>query len=381
MKNTSLILAALFLGLPVISHAQVDLGSNGSYGPMTITTATTLTIPEDGIFHCTTISITGSASLSFTRNNRNTPVYLLATGDVLIDADIFVDGGANNGRTPGNPGPGGYGGAQGANGGQPVADGYGPGGGKGGINHTGIPANHGGSGAYGTRSTTFTKNGAVYGNPILIPLVGGSGGGSCDTFGGGGGGGAILIGSNTKITMNGNTDIYARGGTGTDTYNHGSGGAVRLVAPEVISNGSVYIVTADKYNEGHGRVRIDAMRRSIPSLSVTGGAYSTGSNMVVFPPNIPDLKIVEAAGQVVNPNQATPLLVTIPPGASAIQPVKVKAQNFGGTAPVTVVLTPEFGPKTSFNLDISNPGPSAAEASVDVTFPINVTTRVDVWTR
>jgi hypothetical protein len=129
-----------------------------------------------------------------------------------------------------------------------------------------------------------------------------------------------------------------------------------------------------------GRIRIDAINRSLTTSSMDG-VYTLGANMIVFPPNLPDLKIVEAAGQSVSANLASPLLITVPSGAPAVQPVKVRAQNFGGTAQVVVVLTPEFGSTSKFNLDIPNPGPDAAEASVNVTFPSNVATRVDVWTR
>jgi len=384
MKHTHHILAALIIGLPLASHAQIDLGSNGSYGALNITSNTTLTIPEDGIFHCTTISITGGSGVNvdFTKNNRNTPVYLLATGDVTIDARIFVDGGPNNGTLPGEAGPGGYPGGMASTGGQPAADGKGPGGGQAGVNDTSNGAQHGGSASYGNRSPNYEKNGPVYGNALLIPLVGGSGGGGAGTGpGGGGGGGAILIASNTRITMQDDGRIYARGGSG-GSYNHGSGGAIRLVAPDISIDYYSQYVTGEKYNEDSGRVRFDAIRKQWgPGHGYIIGAVSSGSNMVVFPPNMPDLKIVEAAGQAINPNQSTPVFITVPPGSSATQPVKIRAQNFGGQAAVKVVLTPEFGTRSAVDLDIANPGPGAAEASVDVTFPINVTTRVDVWTR
>jgi hypothetical protein len=389
MKHIHHLLATLLLGLPLTSRAQVDLGSNGSYGALTITASTNLTVPEDGVFHCTTISITGTSPsgggnvhVGFIKNNRNTPIYLLATGDVTIDARLYVDGSPNNGAFPGDAGPGGYSGGMASTGGQPPADGQGPGGGRAGINSSGDATQHGGSASYGSRSTVYEKNGPVYGNALLIPLVGGSGGGGAgDAHGGGGGGGAILIGSNTRITMQDDGRIYARGGNG-GAYNHGSGGAIRLVAPDISIDYWSQYVTTEKYNEGPGRIRIDALRKQMPpGHGYFTGVVSSGSNMVVFPPNMPDLKIVEAAGQTVNPNQSTPVFITVPPGSSATQAVKVKAQNFGGTAAVVVTLTPEFGAKTSYTLDISNPGPDFAEASVNVTFPINVTTRVDVWTR
>ena len=38
-------------------------GSDGSYGPMNITSNTTLQLPPDGIFRCTTINIAAGATL------------------------------------------------------------------------------------------------------------------------------------------------------------------------------------------------------------------------------------------------------------------------------------------------------------------------------
>jgi hypothetical protein len=54
-----------------------------------------------------------------------------------------------------------------------------------------------------------------YGNVLLSPLIGGSGGAGFDGNPGppdGGGGGAILIASNTRVTIDGG--IHADGGTG-----------------------------------------------------------------------------------------------------------------------------------------------------------------------
>jgi hypothetical protein len=74
-------------------------------------------------------------------------------------------------------------------------------------------------------------NSRVYGNSLVVPLLGGSGG--CGSNGGdgyngqggGGGGGAILIAANTKVTVTG--AVLANGGTGA--LGGGSGGAFRIV--------------------------------------------------------------------------------------------------------------------------------------------------------
>lgn len=61
--------AALFLGwLPGAALAQFDSGSNGSYGTLNITENTTLDLPPDGVFHCTTINVNSGRTLRFNRN-------------------------------------------------------------------------------------------------------------------------------------------------------------------------------------------------------------------------------------------------------------------------------------------------------------------------
>ena len=59
---------------------------------MNITTNTTLALPTNGIFNCTTITIASGATLKFNPNALNTPVYLLATNDVTINGTIDVSG-------------------------------------------------------------------------------------------------------------------------------------------------------------------------------------------------------------------------------------------------------------------------------------------------
>ena len=99
-------------------------------------------MPEDGIFHATTITIGEGVSLRFNRNARNTPVYLLATGrrDVGLQAVwIDVDWRKVESRSsPGNPAEGGFGGPGGYDGGagwvigkDAAGSGLGPGGGRG----------------------------------------------------------------------------------------------------------------------------------------------------------------------------------------------------------------------------------------------------------
>src|SRR2546421_12242174 len=120
--------------------AAFSSGSDGSYGPLNITSNTTLDLGSNGIFNCTTITVGSGATLTFNRNPLNTPVYLLATSNVVIDGSIDVSGkvGSNIPAFRGEGGPGGFdGGNPGLGPDVPPGAGYGPGGGKGGTDNAG----------------------------------------------------------------------------------------------------------------------------------------------------------------------------------------------------------------------------------------------------
>lgn len=394
-------LLGVFFAAP-LAQAQFTSGSNGSYGPISITTGVvTLDLPQDGIFHATTINVASGATLRFAKNVANTPVYLLATGDVTIFGHIDVSGQNPTTAFPfrgGVGGPGGFDGGWAQMAGQSApGDGQGPGGGRGGVTLNPSTSSNDpavvGHGAYGVAGTVSRPaNGAIYGSNLLIPLVGGSGGGGTTTsnLAGAGGGGAILIASNTRIDLRLGANVQNDGtirslGGGNDGTLRplGSGGAVRLVAPWVEGNGRIRVEGGGGLTGGAaGRIRIDAIFKENLAISMTPTTAGTvGGNMVVFPPNLPKLEIVEAAGRVIDPGSNEPVTVQLPLGAPAQQVVKVRATHFAGTARVHVVLTPEFGSKVSYDLDIANPGPDPAVASATVEFPANQLTRVDVWTR
>ena len=161
-KLTCLIASVCLLPAAPLYAAEVfNSGSNGSYGEMNITTDTTLDMPPDGIFHCTTITVAQGATLKFNKNPLNTPVYLLATGDVVLNGKIDVSGSSNNGGTPGRGGPGGFDGGFAAFSGFPDGDGQGPGGG--GYSSDGDRL----GGAYAVASSSNTN---VYGNTLLTEL-------------------------------------------------------------------------------------------------------------------------------------------------------------------------------------------------------------------
>lgn len=404
------IVAILFcaVALPRAGGATFQSGSTGAYGPLTVAVNTTLDLPADGIFHCTTIEVAQGATLSFRRNPLNTPVYLLATGDVTINGTIDVSGKSSAASFVG--GQGGPGGFDGGGGGfstlgqaLPGGAGQGPGAGKSGNSQAGNTA-AAGAGAYGTRTEIWvdSRDGSPYGTPLLIPIFGGSGGGGVDgnkDGGGGGGGGAILIASSTIIRINAGASVTSRGGVGwtpNQTGNGGSGGAIRLVAPRVFGTGSLD-VRGSGFNSlnsgslsGAGRVRIDSIFRyeaTSPAQNNIGFNFqpsavaSVGSAMVVFPPNNPRLDIVQAAGRVIPEGNNGSVFVELPFGSDTNQTVVVQARNFNKDIPIRVVLTPAAGDPITYDSQILNQGANPAQVTVNVGIPLNTVVAVNAWTR
>lgn len=400
MKTSILYQAIGALGLlSMTAHAQFDCGSNGSYGPLVIGHGENVTLqaPPDGIFHCTTVSIDRNSTLRFTKNAANTPIYILANSDVRIGisagpsgnpAKIYISGNSSNGLSGGIGGPGGFDGGQG---GQNPGDGHGPGGGKGGWtteNIPGKPANmiYRGNAGFATQSThppQLEGRGAIYGNSLLIPMIGGSGGGGGITLGGGGGGGALLIASNTKISFGQDTwtVIECHGGYGgSDNFGNGSPGAVRIVAPLIDGHLTIENQGGREFERGNGRVRIDTLNNRL-ALTALVGPFAVGSNMVVFPTNFPKLRVLQVGDRVISPEDNNSILVILPPGSPQTQTVKVAVSDFKTNVPLQAVVTPEAGPRTVVDFQINNTSGGTTEGTVNVTLPAGVSSRVDVWTR
>ncbi len=371
------------------ARAQLfDFGSDGSDGPINVADNATLTVnlPPDGIINATTVTVGTNGILKFNRNPLNTPVYLLATGNVLVRGSIDVtgSGGTSNPPVGGRGGPGGFdGGMPGFGPAVPPGAGHGPGAGLGQTSTV-----QAGLAAYGpVNFTDRLTNGHVYGSPSLIPMVGGSGGGGTagqPGIGGGGGGGAILIASNTRIDIPSPGNVVALGGRpGGCQINEGSGGAIRLLSPVVAGNGTISIASGECHAAGFGRIRVDSIDRTALQLSFSPNSSTTsvGSTMFIFPDVVPRLDILEAAGQIIAEGAPNPVTVLLPFGSSSSRTVKVQARHFTGVVPIDVVLTPDNGDRVVYpaeiNMNLGNP----RQIVVNVEVPINSNTRVEVWTR
>jgi hypothetical protein len=264
MKRTLFVLVSLTL-YAAVAHAQTfSSGSTGADGALVINANTTVQIPESGVFNFTTVTVIPGVTLTFASNQRNTPVMILAQGDISIGGTVRVSAFCTQTCVDSDfriPGPGGFfGGAIGQ-------AGFGPAGGQ-----TGNPGEHG----------------QWVGALTLVPIVGGSGGGGNTSFvaSGGGGGGAIVIASSASINVSG--AVLADGSSGGNFFGaragSGSGGAIRLVANAVQVSG-VLAARGGAGNAGNdGLVRLEA---PIGSLTFTGTSTPAAVLSPINPSIIP----------------------------------------------------------------------------------------------
>lgn len=293
----------------VVAQAQGFVsGSTGADGALLVNanSQTVLQIPASGVFNFTTVTVSPGGTLYFLPNQRNTPVTILAQGDVLIEGPLYVSGG---------PGPGGF------YGGSPGQSGFGPGGGA----------------PYQT--------GTWIGPLSLVPPVGGSGGGGgCLEYSttnpatGGGGGGALVIASSTTITVSGSGVIFARGSAGVacrDTFGApggpGSGGAIRLVANAITVAGRLD-ATSPSPGVANGLIRVEA---PIGALAFTG---VSDPSAVLSPINPTVIPTSTTAGLTISSIGGFPVFsdagvrpgtvdVVLPRGLSDPIPVVVQGRN------------------------------------------------------
>lgn len=378
------LLAAALAGGTLALHAQgFDAGSDGTLGDVVIDANTTLPLPPDGKLHYKSLKVNSGVRLNFTRNARNTPVSILSQGAVVVDGTIDVSGGASPNNSGGLGGPGGFdGGRPGFGAEVPPGDGYGPGGGKGGVgNCDPNSANGVGSGSYGSRQNQ-TRSGPTYGGSLLIPMVGGSGGGGLagqPGFGGGGGGGAILISANTRIAVAGAIVANGGGGSGGCGQHSGSGGAIRLVAFKVEGTGQIQVLGGP--NGGNGRIRVDTIDRASLQLVFRDNAQTTvGGNLLSFPPVVPRLDTIEVAGNAV-PVGGNPATFILPFGSTPNRTVKIQASDFGRLVPIRITLTPDTGERVTVDAEVDNTAAGSAVLDVPVVMPVNTLVTVHCWTR
>jgi hypothetical protein len=362
-------------------------GSTGADGPLTVSGTVNITVRPGGVYNYTTVTINNFSTLNFVKGADNSPVVVLATGDVNIggSATISVNGNPNAGGSPaigGNGGPGGFaGGNAGAFGaGSLGSPGHGPGGGQ--------PTS--GTPAAGQRGTYGAPNEFV----ALIPLLGGSGGsgGGGNGNAGAGGGGAILIASSTRISFgNASSQIRANGGDGTGggcstlSGAPGSGGAIRLVAPQIVGPGQLRALGGNAcvgsgVAGGDGRIRLEASVMDftgnafpVPSVSLSPGPASPVGSPALGA--VPTLAITSIGGQslpaVTSASYFVPDL-TLPLGTTNPVPVAITATNtpVGAPTAISVRLIPQTGSWTDVAVANQTGTFASSSGSADITFPV-----------
>src|SRR5262245_28320264 len=108
------IVGAISAVLPAAARAQIfvsgSTGADGSFNPSCtpLPCMVTVQLPPTGIFNYTTVNIHEGVTVRYARNQANTPVTILATGDVTIAGTIDVSGGGATSFTPGRGGPGAF---------------------------------------------------------------------------------------------------------------------------------------------------------------------------------------------------------------------------------------------------------------------------------
>jgi hypothetical protein len=424
-KHTLFRLAmAIGLSSSIVAHA-FDSGSTGADGAYSPAASEVKQLPPSGIFNFTTVNIPAGVTVTVQRNATNTPIIILATGNVTIAGTISVSGGSGTDTgaggsgnigddgTPGKGGPGGFDGGRGAASalGALGGNGLGPGGGGGGIGFDAFPGSScpnprwvypGAGGGFGSAgSTNFggcsniaPSAGSVYGSSVLLPLIGGSGGGGGSGgadfggSGGGGGGGAILIASSGTVNITG--AVRADGGSGGNlsgadvgaSGGGGSGGAIRIVATTISGNGVISAQGGSvgsggnsyttNYRGGGGRIRLEA--DTYTRTATSNPAHSFSAPGPVFIAGFPTLTITSVAGIQAPANPTGTADITLP--ATTTNPVTVvfNTTNVPVGNTVKLTLTPHSGAQTSVIGPALIGSTASASSSAQITIPVGPST-------
>lgn len=383
--------------VPVAALGQIVIpGANGSDGALVIPGGTLVTKdlaladtqpdwesqpnpnPGEGvydpnrwavIYRYTSVTVNSNARVAFSNHPSRAPVLWLVSGNVTIDSGSIVDlnGGIFVGCAPSEPAPGGFRGAQGGTGtGQPPGDGFGPGGG---TRVFGVGQSGGSFGGIGASYPDGSRPAPpLYGSVFLLPLIGGSGGaalyntqGSCT--GGMAGGGAILIAATGTITVNGT--IRANGGDRNDIgAAAGSGGAVRLLADQVVGSGTLSARGGDGWGTsdgGAGRIAVNANLINLTTASNPpyNAFVPVSDPVLLFPPAAaPQVRATTlvAGGQTYNFPADPRGQFSFPSSDLAFDTndpvtVNIAAQNVPLDWVVTVRITPRSGPSLTVTAD------------------------------
>jgi hypothetical protein len=377
----TLLTAAL---LTTAAHAQLSIpsdGSDGAFNPaanveidLGLATTALWNTPGSGngvydadkwavVFKYSSVNIPAGVKVTFKNHPTYAPVVWLVQGNVTIAGELNLDGKPGKSYVVGSliptePGPGGFrGGAVGPSG---RSYGYGPGG-------------------SGPSDNGFGNNGQylnVYGNPQIVPLIGGSGSASKGSpQAGSGAGGAIAIFAAQSALIEGT--ISAKGGNtnnpddnNTGFASMGSGGAVKVVALTVSGSGSISC-QRDAATAGRIRIETSNLAPTLRSFPETIGVPPANPPIIWPAANAPTARVVsvDAVNAPVDPR--APLVA----GADvAIQnsnqvAILIETQNFPIEGAVQLNITPKFGARTTLNATRLSGDITSATWRVQTTLP------------
>lgn len=255
------------------------------------------------VFKYSSVTVAAGKTVTFTNHPSRAPVVWLVSGNVTIDGIVSLNGAAGGSRPAppvlAEPGPGGFRGGAGyyeVGAGLYGSAGFGVGGGfRQGGNENGYGGSFGSQGDSGP---------ATYGNPSLIPLIGGSGGAGAAYYpAGGAGGGAIMIACSNTLAIGGT--IRANGGNGGNpngrTGGGGSGGGIRLVSDVFTGAGIVQAIGgANGYAGGLGRIRIERVANTATGAITPDPSLvplTAGDTALLWPPvGAPEVRILSIGG-------------------------------------------------------------------------------------
>ena len=206
------------------------------------------------------------------------------------------------------------------------------------MSATGAGAGYGVGGLNATTVGSAEGYGNGYGNPQVLPLMGGSaGGGVVNNFAGPSGGGAILVVAGGTAII---TGLITANGSGTGWSDWGGtysgAGAIRIVANTILGNGSVSAAV----------VRTEANSVS-PQLVISPNtvAVPPGATPIIWPPaNAPTVTILSVNGTGAPADPMAAVLTSSDISISTNNPVDIilQAQNFPPSGTVSVRVTPKY---------------------------------------
>jgi plastocyanin len=285
------------------------------------------------VFKYASVNIPAGVTVTFKNNASRAPVVWLVQGNVNIAGKVRLNGANITDDqilrlAPTEPGPGGFrGGPLGPTG---NGAGFGPGGGN---SSTGVAGN----GLYNI----------AYGNPQVIPLIGGSGGGasSLQSFSGAASGGAILIAAAGVVQVGG--AVSANGGSAASgAYPRaGSGGAVRILGEQVIGSGVIQAAGGATSNPGRIRIETSLLSTAL-QINPSTIAVRPPATPVIWPAaNAPEARIVSVDGVLAPADPTAPLLSSADVGIQKNLNVDVFIQttNFSTAGNVRLRVGPKYG--------------------------------------